>query len=472
MRSINSTTANTTQSASSPFSVMSTNFQSSSLVTQRLDWESLRKQARQLENETDSKLVAFSKLCSNYSTSVITSGKTPSSNTSSDLLFITLSNEIEDLLSKLNAINTKMSECLSAEGGMNSNATVHTLQRHRDILRDYSHEYEKTKRTITSYKEREQLLSLSSNQRETGLSNRRMDGSSNNGSTSLFMKEYDHLKNSHSLIDQQIEMAEMTKENLQSQSKSLRMLQQKMNTIAQKFPMINNLVQKIKLKKRKDSLILARMSNGLGTSNPSKDYDVLFKIVLIGDSAVGKTSLLQRFAEQHFSDTHITTIGVDFKLRTIQVGNVRVKLQVWDTAGQEKFRVITKTYYRNAAGIIVAYDVTNGESFANTKRWIEEVKNNCGDDGVPMVLVGNKCDCTDKVVSLQDQEEYAKLMKLKFFEASAKENINVDEVFIELTRLILERQERVNKDTSRKDNEKLDLRESNKTNKKSKDKCC
>ena len=97
-------------------------------------------------------------------------------------------------------------------------------------------------------------------------------------------------------------------------------------------------------------------------------------------------------------------------------------------AGQEKFRVITKTYYRNAAGILIAYDVTNGESFVNTKRWIEEVKNNCGDDGVPIVLVGNKCDSPNKVVSLNDQQEYAKLINLKFFETSAKENINVDEV--------------------------------------------
>ena len=149
----------------------------------------------------------------------------------------------------------------------------------------------------------------------------------------------------------------------------------------------------------------------------------------------------KRFAEQHFSDTHITTIGVDFKLRTIQVGQTRVKLQVWDTAGQEKFRVITKTYYRNAAGIIIAYDVTNGESFVNTKRWIEEVKNNCGDDGVPIVLVGNKSDAPNKIVSFEDQQAYAGLMNLPFYETSAKENINVDEVFTHLTKLILARQE-------------------------------
>ena len=98
-------------------------------------------------------------------------------------------------------------------------------------------------------------------------------------------------------------------------------------------------------------------------------------------------------------------------------------------------------YYRNAAGIIIAYDVTNGESFVNTKRWIEEVKNNCGENGTPIVLVGNKCDLPNKIVSLKDQEEYAKLMKLPFFETSAKDNINIDEVFIELSKLMLARQE-------------------------------
>ena len=90
-------------------------------------------------------------------------------------------------------------------------------------------------------------------------------------------------------------------------------------------------------------------------------------------------------------------------------------------------------YYRNAAGIIIAYDVTNGESFVNTKRWIDEVKNNCGENHPPIVLVGNKCDMPNKIVSHSDQEEYAKLMGLPFFETSAKENINIDEVrFIKL----------------------------------------
>ncbi len=137
--------------------------------------------------------------------------------------------------------------------------------------------------------------------------------------------------------------------------------------------------------------------------------------------------------------------------------------------------MITKTYYRNAAGILIAYDVTNGESFVNTKRWIEEVKNNCGDDGVPIVLVGNKCDSPNKVVSLNDQQEYARLMNLQFFETSAKDNINVDEVFIELTRLILARQERNgnlangSNNLINPSNGHIDLRKKNETSRK---KCC
>lgn len=236
------------------------------------DWESLRKQARQLENEIDSKLVGFSKLCSNFAASSYSTPSSPNSNantmrtstsansSSSDLLFMTLTNEIEEALKKLTILNGKMSDCLNNENSINSSATVHTLQRHRDILRDYSHEFDKTKRNILSYKEREKLLTSSSSSRtsneNTNLNNRRLDNS-NNGSTSFYMKEYDHLKSSHSLIDQQLEIAELTKENLQSQRQTLRMIQQKMNTIAHKFPLINNLVKRVKLKKRKDSIILA-----------------------------------------------------------------------------------------------------------------------------------------------------------------------------------------------------------------------
>uniref|UniRef100_A0A665SYY8 Ras-related protein Rab-35-like n=1 Tax=Echeneis naucrates TaxID=173247 RepID=A0A665SYY8_ECHNA len=115
-----------------------------------------------------------------------------------------------------------------------------------------------------------------------------------------------------------------------------------------------------------------------------KDYNHLFKLLIIGDSNVGKSSLLLRFADNSFSGSYITTIGVDFKIRTVDIEGERVKLQIWDTAGQERFRTITSTYYRNTHGVIIVYDVTNPESFVNVKRWLNEISQNC--DSVCKIL--------------------------------------------------------------------------------------
>nr|XP_032836009.1 ras-related protein Rab-35 isoform X2 [Petromyzon marinus] len=111
----------------------------------------------------------------------------------------------------------------------------------------------------------------------------------------------------------------------------------------------------------------------------AREYDHLFKLLIIGDSGVGKSSLLLRFSDNVFSGSHITTIGVDFKIRTMDVGGERVKLQIWDTAGQERFRTITSTYYRGTHGVIVVYDVTSAESFVNVQRWLQEITTNCED---------------------------------------------------------------------------------------------
>ncbi|KAG0411338.1 hypothetical protein HPB47_011520, partial [Ixodes persulcatus] len=123
---------------------------------------------------------------------------------------------------------------------------------------------------------------------------------------------------------------------------------------------------------------------------------------------------------------YITTIGVDFKIRTLEVDGERVKLQIWDTAGQERFRTITSTYYRGTHGVVVVYDVTNGESFANVKRWLHEIEQNC--DVVNRILVGNKNDDPSrKVVLTEDAQRFADQMGIQLFETSAKENINVEE---------------------------------------------
>lgn len=170
-----------------------------------------------------------------------------------------------------------------------------------------------------------------------------------------------------------------------------------------------------------------------------QQYDHLFKVLIIGDSAVGKTSLMNRFAENLFVATYISTIGVDFKLKNIVVDGQRVKLQIWDTAGQERFRTICASYYRGTHGIIVVYDVTNPDSFAHVKLWLEEIERNC--DGIAkesVILVGNKDDDQEsKVVLTQDAQSFAQQLNLPFFETSAASGKNVEEMFNSLTRLCI-----------------------------------
>lgn len=169
----------------------------------------------------------------------------------------------------------------------------------------------------------------------------------------------------------------------------------------------------------------------------ARDYDHLFKLLIIGDSGVGKSSILLRFADNMFSGSYITTIGVDFKIRTINIDGEKVKLQIWDTAGQERFRTITSTYYRGTHGVIIVYDVTNAESFVNVKRWLHEIEQNC--EVVNRVLVGNKDDCPElKVVETQDAQKFAERMGVQLYETSAKENQNIEEVFNCITKLVLQ----------------------------------
>jgi len=160
------------------------------------------------------------------------------------------------------------------------------------------------------------------------------------------------------------------------------------------------------------------------------EYDYLFKLLLIGDSGVGKSCLLLRFADDTYTESYISTIGVDFKIRTIQLEGRVIKLQIWDTAGQERFRTITSSYYRGAHGIIVVYDVTDQVSFNNVKQWMQEIQRYAC-DSVCRLLVGNKSDLVEKkMVDFNTAKEYADSMSIPFLETSAKNATNVEQAFI------------------------------------------
>ncbi|KPP74084.1 ras-related protein Rab-1A-like [Scleropages formosus] len=184
--------------------------------------------------------------------------------------------------------------------------------------------------------------------------------------------------------------------------------------------------------------------------------DYLFKLLLIGDSGVGKSCLLLRFADDTYTESYISTIGVDFKIRTIELDGKTIKLQIfgvemfveslsqessfqWDTAGQERFRTITSSYYRGAHGIIVVYDVTDQESFNNVKQWLQEIERYASEN-VNKLLVGNKCDLTTKkVVDYTTAKEFADSLGIPFLETSAKNATNVEQAFMTMAAEIKKR---------------------------------
>ncbi|CAG8795792.1 28253_t:CDS:2, partial [Dentiscutata erythropus] len=161
--------------------------------------------------------------------------------------------------------------------------------------------------------------------------------------------------------------------------------------------------------------------------------DYLFKLLLIGDSGVGKSCLLLRFADDTYTESYISTIG---KIRTIELEGKTVKLQIWDTAGQERFRTITSSYYRGAHGIIVVYDVTDQDTFHNVKQWLQEI-DRYACEGVNKLLVGNKSDLQNKkVVEYTVAKEFADHLNIPFLETSAKNATNVEQAFLTMAKQI------------------------------------
>ncbi|KAF8105682.1 hypothetical protein N665_0157s0247 [Sinapis alba] len=165
-------------------------------------------------------------------------------------------------------------------------------------------------------------------------------------------------------------------------------------------------------------------------SNFNQKIDYVFKVVLIGDSAVGKSQLLARFSRNEFSIESKATIGVEFQTRTLTIDNKTVKAQIWDTAGQERYRAVTSAYYRGAVGAMLVYDITKRQSFDHVARWLEELRGHA-DKNIVIMLVGNKTDLgTLRAVPTEDAKEFAQRENLFFMETSALDAINVEPSFL------------------------------------------
>ena len=162
----------------------------------------------------------------------------------------------------------------------------------------------------------------------------------------------------------------------------------------------------------------------------NKDYDYIFKLVLIGDTCVGKSCILVRFSDDIFDDNYVTTIGVDFRFKTMAIKNKIVKIQIWDTAGQERYRSITTAYYRGAAAIIICCDCTIRESFDNIKNWIEEISKYTDNDSVDKIVFLNKCDLNEeRCIKKEEIEQSEKENGIKILEVSAKTGEGIDAGF-------------------------------------------
>ena len=166
-----------------------------------------------------------------------------------------------------------------------------------------------------------------------------------------------------------------------------------------------------------------------GANNQSAVYNS-YKVLLLGNSYVGKTCILLRFSEDIFKENYDVTIGLNYRIKSMTVENNPIKMQIWDTSGEEKFKAIAKNFYRGAHGVLLVYDICQKNSFLDVKSWIEQIIENADNDDIVMILCGNKCDNEkERKISKEEGENLAKNYGIPFFECSAKNKININEMF-------------------------------------------
>ena len=194
------------------------------------------------------------------------------------------------------------------------------------------------------------------------------------------------------------------------------------------------------------------------------DFDYTIKLLVIGDTTVGKTNFIRMFIENQFNPNYMTTSGIDLKTNTINIKNKKIRVQLWDTAGQEKYRAITKNLFLKVQGVLVVYDITNEDSFKNIKSWVNTIKEECGKQ-MQMIIVGNKCDLNEqRVVDKNTAMEYAKQEKIEYIETSCKTGENIQKAITILCEKVL--------DTSEFTNDFSFTLDATTLSKKGKRKCC
>ena len=204
----------------------------------------------------------------------------------------------------------------------------------------------------------------------------------------------------------------------------------------------------------------------------SDKENMVAKILTIGESGVGKTCILLRYTDNKFIKHHLTTIGIDYKTKDVNINNKSIKLKIWDTAGQERFRNITQQYYKGADGIVLVFDLTDRNSFEKIREWMKQIQTYTQKDSIGIVLLGNKCDAENKAVSLQEASEIATEFNMKFFETSAMNNINIEESFKELSMEIIKIKEAKNAGTENVLDQSIKISPTSKNETKKKKACC